>query len=441
MDNLQPQPQSPPPSLPVQTIESVVTDTVEKSGKNPEEKLEAIKKVVVQNKLDLELKTHGDLSLIREATEKALAKDENEGMPYLGDVIDNLAHRKQAEQEMSNLPGLKDVLNGVEKVEDLRSLDAETLIKLEDHYEGILLYAFTDIAGDKEKLDFKSWSVMYKEPKPGTKLQVDFRGNSAGEGRIGAADLLSPSVRGITVYENADPNNARKSLRRIGLKGRNQPGNGFFDANGYMAVHSGDTMEISGVDASLQGPLNEESYKRYSESPEAQNDKKFLDELYIKNPNAQRRKQMSTEEIDALMGDIEARGTAKKVLEAVQTEAKEKLENPKDESRNCGQIAGGIYRRAGVSQRQIFRDTNYDGLDCGDHHATPEQMDRIESGDWLWYNNKNPGWKGLHSAIFLRWINKETGEAEMASGYVGRGIRIHTANLKEKPVTRIVKPV
>lgn len=423
------------------TIKSVITDTAEAANRQPEKILNQLKERVGQHKLAVELTVHGEISHLKEETEKAFAKDGNEGMPYLGGIIDSLASRKQAEGEINNLPGLKDVLKGVEKVDDLRSLDAETLIKLEDHYEGILLYTFTDIAEDSQKLDFKSWSTTYKEPKPGTKLQVDFRGNNAGEGLIGAADLLPPSVRGMTVYENADPNSARTSLRRIGLKGRNQSGSGFFDSNGYMAIHTGDVMEIGGVDAALQGPLNEDAYKRYGESPEAQNDKKFLDELYIKNPHAQRRKQMSMEEIDALMGDIEARGTAKKVIEAVQTEVKEKLENLKDEKRHCGQIAEGIFRRAGVKQRQIFRDTNYDGLDCGDHHATPEQMDRIEAGDWLWYNNKNPGWKGLHSAIFLRWINKETGEAEMASGSVGRGIRIHTANLKEKPVTRIVKPV
>lgn len=436
------------------TIEGIIKDAAKESRRKPEEVLAELHKILDQKKLDIRLDTQSGASEVKVETEKALAKGGNEGMPYLGQAIDSIACRRQAEQEMNKLPGLKDVLSGVEKVEDLRALKVSELIKLEDTYEGILLYAFTDVVGDKQKLDFKNWSTVYTEPKPGTKFQVNFRGNNDGERLVGAADLLPPSIRAMTLYENADPNKARTSERRIGLKGQNKPGTGFFDKNGYMAVHTGDMIEISGIDNTFDqqfrkkpdgsiGKLDEDAYKRYGESEEGKKDKEYLADLYKRNPNAQRNKQMTPEEIDGLIENIDASGSAKKVIEMALNEVREKLNSPKDESRNCGQIIGGIYRRAGVSERQIYRDTNYEGLDCGDHHADQEMTCKIRPGDWLWYNNYrsdgNEGWKGLHSALVVSY-NADTGEAELASGNVGKGIRLHKKNLKESLITRIVKP-
>ena len=144
--------------------------------------------------------------------------------------------------------------------------------------------------------------------------------------------------------------------------------------------------------------------------------------------------------IDSLLHNINCPTPARKVIETALQEVKERLNNKEYEPRHCGLIAEGIYTRAKVRQKQIYRDTNYQRKDCGTHHANPEMMKNIAPGDWIWYNNKNPGWKGLHSAIVLKY-EFDTADALVASGYVSQPIRIHPINLKECPVTRIVKPV
>ncbi len=147
----------------------------------------------------------------------------------------------------------------------------------------------------------------------------------------------------------------------------------------------------------------------------------------------------TTESIDSLLNDINCLAPAQKIIETALQQVKEKLSDKTYEPKHCGLIAQDIYTKAGVKQQEIYRDTDYQGKDCGTHHANLKMMKNITPGDWLWYNNKNPGWKGLHSAIVLKY-NYNTADALVASGYVGQGIRIHHINLKEYPVTRIVKP-
>ena len=93
---------------------------------------------------------------------------------------------------------------------DLVKLDVDSLIKLEDKYPGVLLYIFTDIVGTNEKIDFAKWE-FYKKPVAGQKLKIDFRGNDAANAEIGAADILPPAVRCITVYDEGDSALARTS--------------------------------------------------------------------------------------------------------------------------------------------------------------------------------------------------------------------------------------
>ena len=56
-----------------------------------------------------------------------------------------------------------------------------------------------------------------------------------------------------------------------------------------------------------------------------------------------------------------------------------KPETGPDHRRNLSKI--------GVSGRQIYKDINYEGLDCGEHHADEAMMRNIKPGDWIWYNN------------------------------------------------------
>ncbi|MFA7278296.1 MAG: hypothetical protein WC101_04940 [Candidatus Gracilibacteria bacterium] len=483
---------SPKAPLTSNTIEGVITDAAKEIGKKPDEllnKLRKLKSKMMKEKLKVTLDTAEEIQHLKALVQESLLQKESykerqkkpkeavdkdydqelidvglHGDKFIGELvrsIDNVARREQAEDEINKLPGVKDVLGGVEKVEDLRKLDAKALIALEDKYEGILLYAFTDVVGDKKKLDFKNWSA-YSKPAPGTRLQVNFRGNSDAETLLGGADLLPPSVRRVTVYANGDEEDARTSERRLGLKGRNRAGNGFFDKKGYIPIYSGDVIEIggrerkkddTGIDKDFEmkfrkknpdgsmGPLDEEAYAKFDEERKDDSDKAWLEKKLKDNPNAQRGKQITPEEVQALIGNIEASGASKKVVEAALAEVERgKTINKRSEKRCCGEIVRGVYKAAKMKTRCIYMDINYDGIDCGTHHAGPEMMKNIKPGDWLFYNNKNPNWKGLHSAIVLKY-DYETGDAVVASGYVGHPMKIHTTNLKKNPVTRIAKPV
>ncbi len=430
------------------TIESVITEASKDLGKNPEELLKGLKEKGDKEKLQVKLDTQKKVDDLKQEVRKTFLEHATNSDSYLGHVIDSLVQRQKAEKTINELPGVKDVLQGVETVQDLRELKAEQLVRLEDKYEGILMYAFTDIVGDAQKLDFKNWKG-YLEPAAGTKFQVDFRGNPHAEKLIGAADLLPPSVRAITIYDDGDKNRARASERRVGLKGQNKSGNGFYDKNGYMAVYSGDVMEIGAPDKAYAdqffkkpdgslGTLDEEAYKRYAESEEGKKDKDFLVDLYKRNPNAQHNKVMSQEEIQALMDRIETSGTGKKIVEALMQDVEKRDYMPK----HCWDWVNHVYQSAGVSGKtRIYQDLNYEGADCGDHHASPEMMDRIAPGDWLYINNKNTADShGNHSVIFIEWINKDTGEARVASGSYNVPGRLQKTNLKEKPVVSITKP-
>lgn len=133
-----------------------------------------------------------------------------------------------------------------ETIADLRELPVEQLIELEDRHEGILLYAFTDFLADSTRIDLQHFETFYREPPSGTQLKINFHENVEAEAKIGAADVLPPSVRRITVLTDGDPTKKRTSERRLGLKGQNKSGNGFFDSAGYIPVFSGDQVIVGG---------------------------------------------------------------------------------------------------------------------------------------------------------------------------------------------------
>ena len=61
--------------------------------------------------------------------------------------------KKMIEDNIKKLPEISDMLDGIDQL-DLAKLSVDTLIKLEDRYPGILLYVFTDIIDEAEKMDF-----------------------------------------------------------------------------------------------------------------------------------------------------------------------------------------------------------------------------------------------------------------------------------------------
>ena len=353
---------------------------------------------------------------------------------------------------------------------DLIKLDVDSLIKLEDKYPGVLLYIFTDIVGTNEKIDFAKWE-FYKKPVAGQKLKIDFRGNDAANAEIGAADILPPAVRCITIYDEGDSALARTSERRLGLKGRNRSDDvGFFDKDGYMQIYTGDVIVVGGIaDAGKNIDLNYEksfltkkadgtevlddaSYAKYEQSNEAKEDKEYLGKLFKENPHASKSKSVTPEEISAIEARNTSTGIGANIVGAALTVARNGGMGLR--GKHCWDWSNKIYRMAGVTgkwpSKNIFSyTTKYSGKDCkangepGKTYATPAQYDQISPGDWIFYNNRNTSdTHGNHSAIFLEWIDKGRLLARVASGSFGKPWHVHASpvDFKDKPVTRLGKP-
>ncbi len=351
----------------------------------------------------------------------------------------------------------KDAELKLESVKDLRKLSVDVLVKLEGKFEGILMYVFTSLSDGAVVVDFDKWEG-YKKPTAGMKLNVNFRGNKGAEAKIGAADLFPPSVRKITVYDEGNEKDARTSVRRLGLKGENVEGRGFFDKKGYIPVYSRDVVIIGGAvspadwidldfDKRFRSKdsegndlgLDAKAYENYAQSEEAKADKEFMADLLKRNPGARRRKAWTAEEIDALVESSDAEGVGKRVVESAGEFIKEGYSPA-----HCWDWVDRVYKRAGVTGRHvIFKSLNYSGKDCGDNHAGPDMLDKIRPGDWLYYNNKNSADShGNHSALFIKWIDESNRIAQFASGYYKHPGRFHKkgVDLKKNPVVLIKKP-
>lgn len=201
-----------------------------------------------KNRLEVVLETRSEILHLQDEIQARLGDQSLsiEDIRELKPLVESLARKEAAEDRINALGGVE----GIETVQDLRELSADQLIALEDEHEGVLLYAFTDFVEDSTQIDVERFDAFYRSPTIGTRLKVNFRGNAAAEASIGAADLFPPSVRRITVYYGGNVNDKRTSERRIGLKGQNKSGNGFFDGDGYIPVYSGDEVivESGGVD-------------------------------------------------------------------------------------------------------------------------------------------------------------------------------------------------
>ncbi len=380
------------------------------------------------------------------------------------------------EKNINSLPKLAEVLKGAEK-NDLEHLSVKTLMKLEKAYPGILLYAFTDIVGAREKIDFAKWG-LYKKPIAGLKLKVDFHGNQAAYDRIGAGDLMPPSVRRITIYPldyrgKSAKYMGRTSTRRLGLKGnaeagsgngKGNSGNGFFDGDGYMPVFTGDQIVIGGATDSKKGidesfnkrfsATNKEgktelNYDAYEKSAEAAEDKKYLDKLVASDAVLKGRggKNFSSDYDDAdvkrIIDSCSENPKVKELVEIAVGLAAVLKKYPKgfkgpyeyrgrkiEHAAHCGKWVAKLRKMAGFNSptgRTVFNgQSKYSGRDYSGHEAKPDQLrNLLRPGDWIWYYNGNPGWRGLHSAMFLGWKDKDNLIADCASGDSNLKWRVH----------------
>ena len=219
-----------------------------------------------QKKVEINEKASKALDLLKKNVKKTPDKMRESMSAQSDEVV-----RKQIEDEIKKLKGADSVIGKIETFKDLRKLDVATLVKLEDKYEGILMYAFTDLVQDSKKIDFKNWN-NYKNLKVGQKFKVHFHGHQGAYDEVGAADLLNINVTKIRVC-NGGGSSCRTSTRRIGLKGQNKESNGFFDDYGYMPIFTGDTIEILATDETMHDkyrkkvngvyqPLDNDSYKK-----------------------------------------------------------------------------------------------------------------------------------------------------------------------------------
>jgi len=333
-------------------------------------------------------------------------------------------------------------LEKVETVRDLQTLDVDTLIALEDKFEGILLYAFTDALNETEKIDFQNWKT-YKEPTQATTLKINFRGNSEAEMKIGAGDIFPPSVSQITVFPSGDKSQARTSEKRIGEKGRNTDGTGFFDSDGYIPIFSGDLVEIGKIEtfAEKRATIAQQEATNLSPKTQEQTPKQEPPPTPNISPKTQEQtpKQESPSTLNILAGPM-----GKRVIDS----ALKRIESM-EKNRSCWTVCEQIYTRAGAKRKEIYHYPPYEGPDCGNCHAGPREIDKIEAGDWLFINSKGRNPKtgipydkhGNHSIIFVRWLDKKNLIAEVISGGSKTHPRLHKANLKKSPVTSISKPI
>lgn len=343
-------------------------------------------------------------------------------------------------------------IEDVETVGDLRELSVDVLIRLEDAHEGILLYAFTDFVDDSTHIDLDHFEEFYKNPSPGIRLRFDFRGNIEAEAKVGAADVLPPSVRRITIYEGGDPQLVRTSTRRIGLKGQNKQGHGFFDHQGYIPVYTGDvaivggdqrTADDSGIDRdfeakyrNLDGTLN---YNLYAKDFAA-DEKQYLDRLGTQG--IRRGKVHTTEELNAVERSIEASGIRKAIVSAAMELVKDRTPGA-----HCWDWIEKVYRAAGakrgavVYQHPKYRKRGFD-RNHPSKHENPRNVRSLQPGDWLFIYNKN----GIdtyddHSVLFLGWENEAELIAKVANCRgAGRVGDLRIVNFKQTPVTMWIKP-
>ncbi len=329
----------------------------------------------------------------------------------------------------------------IETIRDLQSMSVPDLIKLEDEFEGVLLYAFTDISNKNEKIDLSNWKTP-KAPEAGTKLTVNFLGNYAAEWDVGAADILHPSIRNISVYTNGDPNRSRTSNQRVGLKGRNKKGNGFFDTGGYIPIFSNDVIIIGEPDEEFAkefgGPLTDELYSKYDKKY-AKKDQSFMSalppEAPISKPN------ISQDQVLSLTEKMRTSPVGNRVARIAKIFAEKKLYKPK----HCWNWAETVFKYArakrGHSVYNYKKDRGgYVGRYCGDRHAKPHHIAQMAPGDWIYYNNHNTSSAhGNHSAIFLGWENKSRLIGKVASGSSSNRGKIHKVNFRKYPITHIAK--
>ncbi len=270
------------------TLKQVFEDVFDSMEGNDEARaaLKELEESYTDERLDIIFDTQREIAELRQEIETSISNDSRIDDVEKG-YIDSQIDRERIEDTINSK------VEGIETISDLRQLSFEKLLGLEEKYEGIMFYAFTDFPDANTKLDFENYYSWYKAPKEGDSFSINFYGNEEANSRIGAGDIFPPTVRGVTVYpggkiDDSDPEK-RVSTRRLGLKGDgNHANSGFFDAQGYIVIYSGYKVVVGSVDMSFDqkyrkeagsdGRLGELDYAAY-ERDHAQADSDFVGAL------------------------------------------------------------------------------------------------------------------------------------------------------------------
>lgn len=131
---------------------------------------------------------------------------------------------------------------------------------------------------------------------------------------------------------------------------------------------------------------------------------------------------------------LEENTPAFKVIQAVNKLLKEGVTG-----KNCWDWIQQVYGEAKVRRKTIFKSSKYGGNGA----ETIEPKGLLQTGDWIFINNKNKyDSKGDHSVIFLRWADEEKKIAVTANcGGSGKVGKIDQRNLVKQPVTFVMRPV
>jgi len=347
-------------------------------------------------------------------------------------------------------------VKGIESVKQLRERISKAPIglieKIEDKYPGITLAAFTTHLKDADKLDLKNWSsdTIYSKFKEGTKYTVNFLGNQDAEDRWGLADMLDITMRQVTKYENGIEKFNRISIRRIGLKGQNKQKRGFYDEQGYMAIHTSDVFEFKYSNPEFKDmfrkkeggkykEIDADSYAKYASSKYAKEDAQFFDKQKTNWTFLSKKLPMKPEEILAIrekLGGLKGLSPEQRIKKVV-----EFIVKPENHirARHCGNWVEKVYAIAGVKKMKIlYKDlsyafkggkvengwkpktdpTRYDAKLTGTFASAPKLRKDLKIGQQLWVNNRNHSdYAGNHSVIFLGWVDKKGLKARTASWF------------------------
>lgn len=410
-----------------------------------------------------ETKAEKEARLLKEKTDKAKRG-----------ITDKAKQLKSGLRQKMGVELFAQNIDSVKKLrEKFRTVPIGLIGEIEDKYPGLTLAAFTTHLKGTEKLDLKTWSSdkIYSKFKPGTKYAVNFLGNSDAEDKWGLSDMLSITMRKVTKYEGGNERFKRVSLRRIGLKGQNKAKRGFYDDQGYMAIHTGDAFAFENTSPEFRDlyrkktdgtykEIDEESYRRYAESKHAQEDAKFLEKQRSNRSFVTKRASVSREkiiEIREKIGGLEGLSPQQRITKVALF-----LTKPENNigARHCGDWVDRVYAIAGVKRKKtLYQKLNYAFVggnrkngwksesdpsrhDCRKEgvFASGRLLDGLQPGDWLWVNNRNKFDRaGNHSVIFLEWVDKSKRRARVASWFGNtRGRqKISVYNFKNMPVTAI----